>query len=256
VQIESEFQGENPVHNTIAEMKGSGRNANQYVMLSAHLDSWEASSGATDNGTGTIMMLEAMRILKSIGYTPKRTILAGHWGGEEQGLNGSRSFAKDHPEVVTGLHALFNQDNGTGRVVGLNASGLVSADTVLRGYLAQLPSEFSSQIRYGGVGAPGSGGTDHVSFVCSAAPGFNLGALSWDYGFTTWHTNRDTYDKVIVEDLRHNATLVAMLIYLANEDPTQMRRIKLDPLPAGPGGSAGSWPGCVDGIRNTGGYRR
>ncbi len=256
VQIESEFAGEVPVTNTLAEVKGTGKKANEYVMLSAHLDSWESSSGATDNATGTITMLEAMRILKSIGYKPKRTILAAHWGGEEQGLNGSRSFVKDHPEIVTGLQALFNQDNGTGRIVGMSASGLVSADTVLRGYLSQLPSDFTQWIRYGGVGQPGSGGTDHVSFTCSAAPGFGLGALGWDYGFTTWHTNRDTFDKIIVDDLKHNATLVAMLIYLASEDPALMARVKVDPLPAGPNGAPGTWPACVDPIRNTAGYRR
>ncbi len=256
VQIDAQFRGEQPVHNTIAEVKGTGPKAKEYVMLSAHMDSWEASSGATDNATGTVTMLEAMRILKSVGYKPKRTILAGHWGGEEQGLNGSRSFVKDHPEVVDGLQALFNQDNGTGRIVNMSASGLVSADTVLRGYLAQLPSDFTQWIRYTGVGAPGSGGTDHVSFVCAGAPGFNLGALGWDYGSTTWHTNRDTYDKIIVDDLKQNATLAAMLIYLASEDPTKMARIKLDPLPAGPNGTAGAWPTCVDGTRNTSGYRR
>ena len=256
VQIESEFLGEQPVSNTVAEIRGSGKTASQYVMLSAHLDSWEASSGATDNATGTITMLEAMRILKQAGYKPKRTILAGHWGGEEQGLNGSRSFVKDHPDVVANLHALYNQDNGTGRIVGMSASGLVSADTVLRGYLAQLPSDFSQWIRYAGVGVPGTGGTDHVSFVCAGAPGFGLGALGWDYGFTTWHTNRDTFDKIVVDDLKQNATLVAMLIYLSGEDPTFMRRVKLAPLPNGPGGQPGTWPTCVDGLRNTSGYRR
>jgi carboxypeptidase Q len=256
VQIDAESLGEQPVTNTIAEVRGTGKMANEYVMLSAHMDSWEAASGATDNGTGTITMLEAMRILRTIGYKPKRTIIAGHWGGEEQGLNGSRSFAKDHPEIVTGLHALFNQDNGTGRIVGMNASGLVGADTVLRSYLAQLPNTVSSQIRYGGVGMPGSGGTDHVAFVCSGAPGFNLGALGWDYGSTTWHTNRDTFDKVIADDLKQNATLVAMLIYLASEDPNFMSRTRLDPLPAMANGSTPAWPACADGIRNTSGYRR
>ena len=256
VNIENEFAGEQPVFNTIAEIKGTGRTANQYVMLSAHLDSWEAASGATDNATGTITMLEAIRILKSIGYKPKRTILVGHWGGEEQGLNGSRAYVKDHPEVVAGLQALFNQDNGTGRIVNMSASGLVSADTVLRSYLAALPSDFTQHIRYSGVGMPGSGGTDHVAFVCAGAPGFNLGALGWDYGFTTWHTNRDTYDKIIVDDLKQNATLAAMLIYLASEDPTFMRRQKLDPLPNGPNGSPMAWPACADGTRNSSGYRR
>ncbi len=256
VNIESAFLGELPVTNTLAEIKGTGPKAREIVMLSAHMDSWEASSGATDNATGTVTMLEAMRILKQAGYKPKRTIIAGHWGGEEQGLNGSRSFVKDHPDVVQNLHALFNQDNGTGRIVSLSASGLVSADTVLRTYLGQLPSDFTQWIRYGGVGMPGSGGTDHVSFVCAGAPGFSFGALGWDYGSTTWHTNRDTFDKIITDDLKHNATLTAMMIYLASEDPTFMRRVKLDPLPGGRNGAAGTWPECVDGTRNSAGYRR
>ena len=140
--------------------------------------------------------------------------------------------------------------------MSLSASGLVSADTVLRTYLSQLPSDFTQWIRYGGVGLPGTGGTDHVSFVCAGAPGFSFGALGWDYGSTTWHTNRDTFDKIVTDDLKHNATLTAMMIYLASEDPTFMRRIKRDPLPGGPGGAAGTWPACVDGTRNSAGYRR
>jgi len=163
---------------------------------------------------------------------------------------------KDHPEIVAKLHALFNQDNGTGRIVGLSASGLVGADTVLRSYLGQLPSDFTQWMRYGGVGTPGTGGTDHVSFVCAGAPGFSFNALSWDYGSTTWHTNRDTFDKIIADDLKHNATLTAMMIYLASEDPTFMPRTQLAALPAGPSGSPGTWPTCVDGTRNTSGYRR
>jgi carboxypeptidase Q len=89
---------------------------NEYVMLSAHFDSWDGGTGATDNGTGTLVMMEAMRILKKVYPNPKRTILVGHWGSEEQGLNGSRAFVEDHPEIVKNLQALFNQDNGTGRV--------------------------------------------------------------------------------------------------------------------------------------------
>lgn len=255
VTAQAEAMGEQPASNTFGEIKGKGKTAGEYVMLSAHMDSWTASSGATDNATGTIVMLEAMRILKAIGYQPKRTILAGHWGGEEQGLNGSRAFVRDNPAIVAKVHALFNQDNGTGRVVGTSASGFTGADTVLRRYLAALPSDFTQWIRYGGVGVPGSGGTDHVSFVCAEAPGFNLNALSWDYGLTTWHTNRDTYDKIVPEDLRHNATLVAMLVYLASEDPTFMPRTHLAAVP-GPGGQSAAWPSCVDGMRSGAGYRR
>ena len=102
----------------IAEIKGSEK-PDEYVVLSAHFDSWDGASGATDNGTGTVMMLEAMRILKQAYPNPKRTILVGHWGGEEQGLIGSRAFAEDHPEIVQGCRRLFNQDNGTGRVADI-----------------------------------------------------------------------------------------------------------------------------------------
>src|SRR5919202_449969 len=96
-------------------------------MLSAHLDSWDSGSGATDNGTGTITMLEAMRILKTTYPRPKRTILVGHWSGEEEGDIGSAAFATDHPDVVAGLQALFNQDNGTGRVTTIGMQGITGA---------------------------------------------------------------------------------------------------------------------------------
>src|SRR5439155_19014682 len=87
--------------NVVGEMKGT-QLPNEYVMLSAHFDSWDGGSGATDNGTGTITMLEAMRILKQVYPSPRRTILVGHWSGEEQGLNGSRGYVHDHPEIVSG----------------------------------------------------------------------------------------------------------------------------------------------------------
>ena len=114
--------GEVPVFNAIADIPGTEK-PDEYVMLSAHFDSWDGSSGATDNGTGTITMLEAMRILKQVYPHPRRTILVGHWSGEEQGLNGSRAFAADHPEIVAGLQALFNQDNGTGRIQNIVDAG-------------------------------------------------------------------------------------------------------------------------------------
>src|SRR6185503_7401863 len=112
--------------NTIAELKGSQK-PDEYVLLSAHFDSWDGGSGATDNGTGTIAMMEAMRILKTVYPNPKRTIVIGHWSGEEQGLNGSRAFAADHPEIVKGLQALFIQDNGTGRVSNIGGAGVLGA---------------------------------------------------------------------------------------------------------------------------------
>ncbi|PYO74514.1 MAG: peptidase M28, partial [Gemmatimonadetes bacterium] len=140
VTAESQALGEVPVFNVVGEMKGA-QLPNEYVMLSAHFDSWDGGSGATDNGTGTITMLEAMRILKQVYPSPRRTILVGHWSGEEQGLNGSRGYVHDHPEIVSGQQALFNQDNGTGRVENMSASGFPDAAASLARYLARVPAD-------------------------------------------------------------------------------------------------------------------
>ncbi len=244
VMSDAEIQGEGPVFNVIAEVRGSEL-PDEYVMLSAHFDSWDAASGATDNGTGTITMLEAMRILRRVYPNPRRTILVGHWSGEEQGLNGSRAFAADHPEVVEGLQALFNQDNGTGRVVNMSASGFPDATGPLARWLARVPREISTHIRFGFTGNPASGGSDHAAFVCYGAPGFSLGALNWEYSPYTWHTNRDTYDKIVADDLMNNATLTAMLVYLASEEPQRLNRDRRTVFGRNPfSGQVGSWPEC------------
>src|SRR5206468_7245162 len=147
VTAESQALGEVPVFNVVGEIKGS-QLPNEYVMLSAHFDSWDGGSGATDNGTGTITMLEAMRILKQVYPKPKRTILVGHWSGEEEGEVGSSAFREDHPDVMKGLQALFNQDNGTGRIVRVGAAGLPDADVHIRGWLDKLPTEIKAQVQY------------------------------------------------------------------------------------------------------------
>ena len=214
-----------PVYNTLAEMKGEEK-PGEYVMLSAHFDSWDGATGATDNGTGTLIMMEAMRILKKVYPHPKRTILAGHWGSEEQGLNGSRAFVEDHPEVVDHLQALFNQDNGTGRIVNLSGQGFQQAGTFFTRWLAVVPDTMKNRIRTNFPGSPGGGGSDFASFVAVGAPGFSLGALGWSYFNYTWHTNRDTYDKIVFDDLQNNALLVAMLVYMACEDPETFPRDK------------------------------
>jgi hypothetical protein len=245
VTADAEFTGDDtPVFNTIAEIKGSEK-PNEYVMLSAHFDSWDGSSGATDNGTGTITMLEAMRILKQTYPNPKRTILVGHWSGEEQGLIGSRSFAEDHPEVVTGLQALFNQDNGTGRVVNFGAGGLTGASPFVAKWVTRLPAEISRHIDLQLPGTPAGGGSDHASFICHGAPGLGLGSLGWEYGMYTWHTNRDTYDKVVPDEVRNNAVLTAMLVYLASEEPEKLPRDRriMPPSRQSPD-QPQQWPSC------------
>lgn len=210
--------GEVPTFNTLAEIKGTEK-PNEYVMLSAHFDSWDGGTGATDNGTGTMVMMEAMRILKKVYPNPKRTILVGHWGSEEQGLNGSRAFVEDHPEIVNNLQALFNQDNGTGRIVNIGGSGFAKAKDYLSRWIAAIPNEYRDSIKTAFPGQPGGGGSDHASFVAAGAPAFSLGALNWSYFNYTWHTNRDTYDKIVFDDLRNNAIVTAILVYMACEDP-------------------------------------
>jgi carboxypeptidase Q len=223
VNAESRDLGQVPVHNTVGIIRGSEL-PNEYILLSAHYDSWDGASGATDNGTGSITMLETMRILSEVYPNPRRTVIIGLWGGEEQGLNGSRRFAAMHPEIVDNMQALFNQDNGTGRVVNITMQGLTEAGAHWGRWMSKLPSEISGHIQLGFPGVPSTGGTDHASFICAGAPAFSLSSLSWGYNPYTWHTNRDSYDKVVFEEVRNNAALVAMLVYLASEDPTMVRR--------------------------------
>ena len=238
IDADADLLGEVPAFNTIATIRGREK-PDEYVILSAHFDSWDGSSGATDNGTGTLMAMEAMRILKKVYPNPRRTILVGHWASEEQGLNGSRAFANDHPEVMRGLQALFNQDNGTGRVQSLSAAGLTNIGPHLRDWHAKLPSFYTDSMsanlvswsfRDSPTGNPG--GTDGAVFACYATPSIGMGAVGWNYSSYTWHTNRDTYDKVVFDDLKHNATLAAMMAYLASEDPAFIDRTK----------SPGTWP--------------
>ena len=227
IETASKDLGVVPAFNTIAEIKGTEK-PEEYVMLSAHFDSWDGAQGATDNGTGTLTMMEAMRILKQVYPNPKRTILVGHWGSEEQGLNGSRAFVEDHPEIVNKLQALFNQDNGTGRIVNISGQGFKHAGEFITKWLAAAPSNIKDSIKTVFPGAPGGGGSDFASFVAVGAPGFSLGALNWSYFNYTWHTNRDTYDKIIFDDLKSNAMLTAILVYMACEDNEVFPRDKAD----------------------------
>jgi len=241
VVAESKDLGTVPTFNTIATIPGTEL-PNEYVMLSAHFDSWDGGTGATDNGTGTLTMMEAARILKKVYPNPKRTIIIGHWGSEEQGLNGSRAFVEDHPEVVEGLQALFNQDNGTGRVVRISGQGFLHSYDYITRWLEAVPKAYKSEIETDFPGTPGGGGSDYASFVAAGAPAFSLSSLNWSYGTYTWHTNLDTYDKIVFDDVRNNAILTAIMAYMASEDPQKTSREKsvlhLNPR----SGEPMSWP--------------
>ena len=251
VRADSKETGIVPTFNTIAEIRGSEK-PDEYIILSAHFDSWDGASGATDNGTGTFTMMEAMRILKKLYPNPKRTIIAGHWGSEEQGLNGSRAFVEDHPEIVKNIQAVFNQDNGTGRVVNISGSGFVHSYDYIGRWLSKVPRSVREPIVTNFPGTPGGGGSDHASFVAVGVPAFSLSSLSWLYGSYTWHTNRDTYDKIVFDDVRSNVILTAVLAYMASEDPNRTSREKVV-LPVNPRtGAPGTWPSQTKATRKGG----
>lgn len=251
IAAESKELGEVPAFNTIATIKGSEK-PNEFIILSAHFDSWDGATGATDNGTGTMVMMEAMRILKEVYPNPKRTIIAGHWGSEEQGLNGSRAYVKDNPEIVENMQALFNQDNGTGRVVNISGNGFLHAYDYLGRWLEAVPQEYKNELETNFPGTPSGGGSDHASFVAAGAPAFMLSSLNWSYWNYTWHTNLDTYDKIVFDDVRSNAIMTAILTYMASEDPERTSRDRAT-LPKNPRtGEQMTWPEPRDATRRGG----
>src|SRR5690606_12003810 len=131
--------------------------------------------------------------------------------------NGSRAYVEDHPEIVKNIQALFNQDNGTGRVVNITGQGFLNAYEYLGRWLNAVPEDIRSHIQTSFPGIPATGGSDYASFVAAGVPAFSLSSLSWAYGTYTWHTNRDTYDKIVFDDVQNNAILTAILVYMASE---------------------------------------
>ena len=224
IEAETEFLGEQPAFNTIAMIPGTEK-PDEYVILMGHFDTVSGAMGACDNTTGSILAMEALRILKKYYPNPKRTIVVGLWGSEEQGLNGSRAFVEDHPEIIAGLQAGFNQDNGTGRIVRMSDMGFIDAGPYLAKWLSLVPTEVSRYVDLQIPGMPSGGGSDHASFVAVGAPCFSLGALGWEYGYT-WHTRRDTYDKIVFDEVRNNVVLAASLAYLASEEDDTVTRTK------------------------------
>jgi len=234
---------ESPVYNTIAEVRGSEK-PDEYVMLSAHLDSWDGASGATDNGTGTIIMLEAMRILRAAYPQPKRTILAGHWSGEEEGDIGSAAYAADHPDVLKGLQVLLNQDNGTGNIDRVVTVGFMDAPAHFARWMSRMPEDVWRGVTLEFPGYAHNESTDSDAFACRDAPGFFLNSADWDYTDYTWHTNRDTFDKIAFDVIKRNATLIAMLAYEASEDPSKLGRERRVPAIAEETGKEIPAPRC------------
>ena len=206
-------------YNTLADLPGSDK-AGEYVMIGAHLDSWHYASGATDNGAGSIVMMEAMRILKSLGLTPRRTIRIGLWSGEEEGLYGSRGWVAKHPDLYPKISAYLNVDNGTGRIRGIWNQSNERAAGIFEEILWPFHDLGVVAVRHGDTG-----GTDHLSFDAVGVPGFNFIQDPMEYGFWTHHTDLDTYDHLALDDLRQAAVVVAATVYqLAMRDEMVPRK--------------------------------
>ena len=136
------------------------------------------------------------------------------------------AFVEDHPEILKNIQAVFNQDNGTGRVVSINGAGFLHSYEYITRWLSAVPEEVRKHIETTFPGWPSSGGSDNASFVMAGIPSFGLSSLSWDYWNYTWHTNRDTYDKIVFDEVQNNVILAAVMAYMASEDENTTSREK------------------------------
>jgi carboxypeptidase Q len=225
-------------YNVIAEIPGTDR-AQEVVMLGGHLDSWHAATGATDNAIGCAVMMEAIRILQAIGVKPRRTIRLALWSGEEQGLLGSQAYVKEHfgtfenpkPEYAN-FAGYFNIDSGTGRARGFTVFGPPEAASIVR----QAVAPFADS---GVAGATLTrsrrrGGSDHTSFNEAGLPGISVGQDPIEYGTYTWHTNLDTYERVIETDAQASAMAIAGAVYHLAMRDEKLPRFTKEQMPTLP----------------------
>jgi hypothetical protein len=224
--------------NTVAEIPGTDK-ADEVIMLGGHLDSWHAATGATDNAIGCAIMMEAARILQTLGVKPRRTIRVALWSGEEQGLLGSQAYVKEHfgsfenPKPgYEKFGGYFNIDSGTGRVRGAGVFGPPESANVLRKILEPFKDD-------GVVGAiasrsRGLGGSDNTSFNQAGLPGIGMGQDPIEYNSHTWHTNLDTYERILEADVKQDAVTVAWCIYQLAMRDDLLPRYARDAMPPAP----------------------
>ncbi|WP_420149168.1 M28 family metallopeptidase [Spirosoma sp.] len=207
-------------YNVLAEIPGTDpKLKDEVVMLGAHFDSWHAATGATDNAAGSSVMMEAVRILKTIGVKPRRTIRIALWSGEEQGLHGSKNYVTNHfvdpaTQKLTkegdNIAAYFNLDNGTGKIRGVYLQENQAVGPIFTQWLKPF-----NDLGAIAVTPKNTGGTDHLSFDRVGLPGFQFIQDPIEYGTRTHHTNMDTYDHLLPDDLKQAATIVASFVYNA-----------------------------------------
>jgi hypothetical protein len=223
-------------YNVIAEIKGTDKKLkDEVVMLGGHLDSWHGSTGATDNAAGCAVMMEAVRLLQTLGIKPKRTIRIALWSGEEEGLFGSRGYVKKSfadPATMQVLPAhqkfssYFNLDNGTGKIRGIYTQGNDSVKSIFKDWLQPFADSGSKTVTIATTG-----GTDHLSFDAVGLPGFQFIQDEIEYNTRTHHTNMDSYDHLVEADLKHSAALVASFVYNASQRDEKLPRKEM-PKPA------------------------
>ncbi|MGA9979737.1 MAG: M20/M25/M40 family metallo-hydrolase [Candidatus Sulfotelmatobacter sp.] len=258
LNVTNTFYDDDPMqYDTIAEIPGTDKK-DEIVMLGAHLDSWHAGTGATDNGAGTIVMMEAMRILKAIDVKPRRTIRIGLWSGEEEGLLGSQGYVEQHfgsrppmdepgmkgmptllrreagpvtvkPEQAK-VSAYFNVDNGSGKIRGIYLQENEAVLPIFEAWMRPFKDLDMTTITM-----RNTGGTDHLSFDAVGIPGFQFIQDPIEYESRTHHSNMDVYDRLQPEDLKQIAVIVASFVYdTAMRDQMLPRKPIEPPLPHEP----------------------
>lgn len=231
LELINKFIDDQEVHNVIAEIPGTDpKKKDEIVLIGAHLDSWHGGTGAADNASGCIVMIEAMRILKELGIQPKRTIRIALWGGEEQGLFGSRGYMqtylyKDNKKLPGyDKFALYlNMDNGSGRFRGIYLENNDAAFPFFEAWM-----KYIEPLGFNYLSPRNTGSTDHVSFLRAGLPAYQFIQDELEYG-RTYHTIMDTYERLSLGDLKLDATIVAWLAICAADDPG---RIPFMPIPA------------------------
>ena len=223
--------------NVIAELPGVDPVLkDEVVLIGAHFDSVAAGTGATDNAAGSAAMMEAMRILTAVGIKPRRTIRIGLWGGEEEGLLGSRAYVREHLADVSTmqlkpahaqLSAYFNSDNGTGRIRGVWLQGNLATQPIFEQWIAVL-----KDLGVIALGPRSVVSTDHVSFDAAGIPAFQFMVERLEYNSRTHHSNMDVYDRVQADDMVQQATVAAVFAYIAAMRDERLPRKPL-PLPEG-----------------------
>ncbi len=223
LDVRNTFHDDNETSfNIIGEIGGTDK-ADEIVMLGAHFDSWHAGTGATDNAAGSAVMMEAMRILKATGLPLRRTVRIGLWTGEEQGLIGSREYVTAHfgdraTQVMKPAHAkfsaYFNVDNGTGKIRGVYQQGNEAAGPVFEAWMKPFNDRGMKTLTLANTG-----GTDHQSFDAIGLPGFQFIQDPAEYSTRTHHSNQDTFERILADDMKHNAAVLAAFVYLAANRP-------------------------------------